>query len=280
MQIINKIHLLELPFEIHFPNGQIIPRFVNSIIIFGKEITLIDTGVKYSIQSIFDYIERQGRKISEIKRIILSHSHPDHLGSAAKIKDLTHCKVLAHKAEKEWIENIEVQLKSRPVPGFYELLDRSVKIDEYLEDGKELELDNDVHVRVIHSPGHSPGSINLQFLEDKVLFTADSIPLKNDIPNYDNYKLLVDSLEKIRGNQSYEILLSSWTSPIEDKNLAIALIDEGTEYLKTIDQAVKENYTNEETKPFLFCEKVIAQLGLPQFFRNPICDKAFRTHLL
>jgi hydroxyacylglutathione hydrolase len=278
MQIISKIHLLELPFEIYFPNGQKIPRFVNSIIIFGKEITLIDTGVKYSMQSIFDYIERQGRKISEIKRIILSHSHPDHLGSAAKIKELTHCKVLAHKAEKEWIENIEVQLKNRPVPGFYELLDHSVKIDEFLEDGKELELDSDVHVKVIHSPGHSAGSINLQFIEDKVLFTADSIPLKNDIPNYDNFPILLNSLEKIRNNDSYEILLSSWTSPIEDKNLAINLIDEGKEYLNSIDQAVKAHYSDEETKPFEFCEKVITQLGLPPFFKNPICDKAFKTH--
>jgi hydroxyacylglutathione hydrolase len=280
MQITPKIHILELPFEIHFPNGQKIPRFVNSIIVFGEEICLIDTGVKNSMQAIFDYIEKQGRKVSEIKRIILSHSHPDHIGSAATIKDLTHCRIFAHKAEKEWIENIDIQLKNRPVPGFYELTDRSVKVDEIIEDGQILELANGLNIKIIHSPGHSAGSINIQFIEDKILFTADSIPLKNDIPNYDNFKVLVNSLEKIKENNEYEILLSSWTSPIEDKSLAMSLIEEGQEYISIIDNAVKLHYADEETKPFELCEKVIEELGMPAFFKNPICDKAFRTHFL
>jgi hydroxyacylglutathione hydrolase len=280
MQITSKIHLLEHPFELHFPNGQKIPRFVNSLVVFGKEITLIDSGTKASLQDIFDYIEKQGRKVSEIKKLILSHSHPDHIGSAAKIKDLTHCKIFAHKEEKDWIENIDLQVKNRPVPGFYELTDRSVKIDEFLEDAQELELDYDIKIRVIHSPGHSAGSINVQFIEDKILFTADSVPLKNDIPNYDNYKLLIESLEKIKNNTGYNILLSSWAEPFYKRQKADDLIEEGFEYLKAIDIAVKENYKEEESKPFEFCEKVIAQLGMPPIFKNPICDKAFRTHFL
>jgi len=279
MQITAKIHLLELPFHIHFPNGQKIPRFVNCLIIFGKDITLIDSGTKTSMQDIFDYIEKQGRKVSEIKRLILSHAHPDHIGSAAKIKDLTHCRILIHRAEKEWVENIDVQLKNRPVPGFYELVERSVKIDEFLEDASEIEIDDDIRIRILHSPGHSAGSINLFFIQDKILFTADSIPLKNDIPNYDNFKLLLKSLEKIKLNSDYEIMLSSWNEPIFERQKAEELIDEGMQYLKNIDNAVKECYMEEETKPFEFCEKVINRLGMPEFFKNPICEKAFRTHL-
>ena len=279
MQITSKIHILQHPFEIHFPNGQRIPRFVNSLIVFGSDITLVDSGTKESMQSIFNYIEKQGRKVSDIKTLILSHSHPDHIGSAARIKELTHCRIMAHKAEKEWIENIDLQLKSRPVPGFYELTDRSVKIDSFLEDASVLELDAEIHSRVIHSPGHSAGSVNLFFIEDKILFTADSIPLKNDIPNYDNYKKLVESLEKIKDNGQFDILLSSWAPAIGKREDALAMIDEGSKYLELIDLVVKESYIGEENKPFEFCEKVIAALGMPAFFKNPICDRAFRTHL-
>ena len=77
MKLTDKIHLLRLDFEITLSLDQKLPRFVNAIIIFGDRITLIDTGVKGSEEKIFAYIEQNNRKITDIKTIILSHSHPD-----------------------------------------------------------------------------------------------------------------------------------------------------------------------------------------------------------
>ena len=54
-----------------------------------EEITLIDSGVKTSIDNIFSYISQNQRDPSEISTLILSHSHPDHIGSAMKIKKMT-----------------------------------------------------------------------------------------------------------------------------------------------------------------------------------------------
>ena len=118
MKLTDKIHLLQIDFEISISPEKKLPRFVNVILIFSDKITLIDTGVKGSEIYIFDYIKLQNRDHSEINSIILSHSHPDHIGSAAQIKSLTNCKVYAHKLEKEWIDNIELQNRERPVPGF------------------------------------------------------------------------------------------------------------------------------------------------------------------
>jgi hydroxyacylglutathione hydrolase len=128
-----------------------LPRFVNSLIILGDSITIIDCGVKNSYKLIYDYIEKNNRKISDIKTLILSHSHPDHIGSAQKIKTDTGCNVIAHFFEKDWIENIDLQYKLRPVPGFYNLVDKSVKVDTLLVGVDDLKLDKDINISTIRA---------------------------------------------------------------------------------------------------------------------------------
>ncbi len=278
MKLTEKIHLLQIDFEIAISPDKKIPRFVNVLLIFGNKITLIDTGVKGSEKIISDYIRQNNRDFSEIDTIFLSHSHPDHIGSAALIKELTGCKVLAHKAEKEWIENIEIQNAQRPVPGFFNLVDRSVKVDEYVSGGQIISICDDITLEFIHSPGHSKGSINILFKEDKILFTADSVPLKNDIPNYDNYFVLMKSLDFIKNNKNYTILLTSWTPPFNDSKEIYNLLKDGEEYMKRIDSAVKECYKINESDSMDSCKATIEKLGLPVFFVTQLVDKAFRCH--
>jgi hydroxyacylglutathione hydrolase len=279
MKLTDKIHLLRIDFEIPLSADKKISRFVNVILIFGKEITLIDTGVKGSERIIFDYVKSQNRDYSEIATIILSHSHPDHIGSAATIKELTHCKVFSHASEKEWIENIDIQNNQRPVPGFYNLVDKSVEIDGFISDNQILSADSDVTIKFIKSPGHSIGSLNMIFKEDRILFTADSIPLKNDIPNYDNFPDLMDSLEAIKKAADIEILLTSWTPPIFDKENMDKLIREGEDYMKNIDSVVKICYKEKGTNTLNYCKDAVNKLGLPPFMVNPIVDRAFRSHI-
>jgi len=278
MKLTDKIHLLRLDFEIALSPDKKLARFVNSIIIFGDKIILVDTGVKGSEEKLFTYIEQNGRNVSEIDTVILSHSHPDHIGAASKIKELTNCKVLAHEGEADWIENIDTQNRERPVPGFYSLVDHSIKIDGKLENGQVLKAAEDVTLQIIHAPGHSKGSLNILFKEDKILFTADSIPLKNDIPNYDNYQDLMTTLDAIKGNIQYTTLLTSWTPPLTCRTEIDNIFSEGEEYMLKIDGAVKESYIGNETEPLSFCKKAISNLGLPPFLAMPIVDRAFRSH--
>lgn len=279
MKLTDKIHLLQIDFEITLSPDKKIPRFVNVLLIFGARITLIDTGVKGSEKIIFEYIKEQGRDSSEIDTIILSHSHPDHIGSAAKIKELTNCKVLSHALEKDWIENIDLQNKQRPVPGFYTLVDEPVKVDEFVSDNQKLLIDSEITIKTIQSSGHSAGSLNVLFEEDQFLFTADSIPLKNDIPNYDNYPDLMDSLGVIKNNTDYKVLLTSWTPPLTDKEEIVKLIREGEEYMKHIDSVVKACYTEKNSTTLDECKTAVNKLGLPPFLVNPIVDNAFKSHL-
>jgi hydroxyacylglutathione hydrolase len=279
MELTGKIHLLQIDFEIALSPVKRLNRFVNVILILGDKITLIDTGVKYSESLIGDYLSSRNRDLSEVERIILSHSHPDHIGSAARIKELTGCKILAHRKEREWIENIEQQFSQRPVPGFFNLVDCPVQIDEFVSGGEELRVAEDITLKFIHSPGHSKGSLNVLFREDGILFTADSIPLKNDIPNYDDYRDLLISLEFIRKNGEFKTLLSSWTPPLTDRNEINRLIAEGEEYMKKVDSAVKEFYTCKNSPNLEACRFTLDRLELPPFLVNLVVDKAFRSHL-
>jgi len=278
MKLTDKIHILRVDFEIALSPEKKLSRFVNVMLIFGARLTLIDTGVKGSEKLIFDYIRQNNRDFSEIDTIILSHSHPDHIGSAARIKELTGCRVLSHSAEKEWIENIEIQNTQRPVPGFFSLVDHSVKIDGFLSDNQEIQIEKGITLKIIHSPGHSRGSINVLFKESRILFTADSVPLKNDIPKYDSYMELMKSLAFISENKQYDVLLTSWTPPLTEKQEITRLLAEGEEYMKKIDLLVKNCYNPENSVLSDPCKSTIEKLGLPPFLAVPLVDKAFRSH--
>ena len=278
MEITKKIHLLKIDFAVQIAPDKSLPRFVNSLIILGDSITIIDCGVKNSYKLIYDYIEKNNRKISDIKTLILSHAHPDHIGSAQKIKTDTGCNVIAHFFEKDWIENIDLQYKLRPVPGFYNLVDKSVKVDTLLVGVDDLTLDKDINISTINTPGHSKGSFSILFNEDKILFTADSLPLANDIPTYDNFKDLKESITLLKSVKNYKTLLSSWTAPLYDKNDIAKLFNDGENYLDKIDTAVKEYYSEKESNALDNCRKVINELGLPPVFIVPLVDRAFKTH--
>jgi glyoxylase-like metal-dependent hydrolase (beta-lactamase superfamily II) len=187
--------------------------------------------------------------------------------------------VLAHEAEKDWMEDLELQQKQRPVPGFSYLVDEPVSIDGYLVHGQIMKLDENMTVRIIHSPGHSRGSINIKFLEDKILFTADSIPLMNDIPNYEDFNDMKKSLKAIQQQKDADIILTSWTSPVTDKDMIEGLFNDADTYLKQLDDCITKTYTGHENSHLEFCSRVIRELRLPEFYINPIVDRAFRTHI-
>lgn len=80
----------------------------------------------------FDYIRKTGRNPEDISLIILTHSHPDHIGSAHEIQRTTGCTIAAHHGERAWIEDVELQSRERPVPDFHSLVGGSVRIDRIL----------------------------------------------------------------------------------------------------------------------------------------------------
>jgi len=166
MEIVEGIHLVDKA-SANMPHANVY------IIVNGKEITVIDTGTPGNAQKTVEYIQKLGHQPSDVKTIILTHFHMDHMGSAKELKDLTNAKVAAHTEDADYISG------KKPSPKPKNILFRAVssfskpapvQIDVTLKEGDKI-----ANLSVIHTPGHTPGSIMLLDEERKVLFTGDTL---------------------------------------------------------------------------------------------------------
>ena len=279
MQVTKHIHAIKIPFQIPIAPGKTVDRFVYAYLIYGKKIYLIDTGIASSKQAIFDYIIKTGRKTDEISKIILTHSHPDHIGAARAIQKETGCSVAAHAGEKSWIEDVELQSRERPVPNFHSLVDGSVVVDRILEDGNIIDMDDGLRLEVFHTPGHSRGSISLLFREDKALFTGDAVPIAGDLPIYDDVLASVNSIKKLKLIDGIDFLLASWDDPQRGEGV-YQRMDEALRYLQRIHEAVASVAGDGSSlEPAEFCSAVLEELGIPAMAANPLVVRSFAANL-
>jgi len=279
MEIIEKVHALKLPFQIKTGNGIILDRFVFVYLIYGEEIYLIDSGVAGSRKIICDYLEKTGRSCDELALIIHTHAHPDHIGSTRSLQEISNSATAIHKLEVPWLEDTERQLRERPVPGFRQLVEGPVKVDMELEDYDTIELEENIHLEVIHTPGHSQGSISLLFPDEKILFTGDAIPPAGEIPIYDDFQDSVNSLKKLKDLKNVDMILSSWDDP-KTFNETQELIDDSIEYLKYVNQLVGEfKRENIPIEPVELCKYVLSELALPENIANPLIYRSLQSHL-
>ncbi len=274
MQITKTIHQLKIPFQIPITPEKSLDRFVNLFLIIGEKIHLIDSGVTLAYPIIEEYLNHQGRNISQIKNLFLTHSHPDHIGSAKLISKKTTCTVFAHASEKEMIENTTLQFSKRPVPGFHNLVAGPVNVDLIVTDGQTFSVEDGITLRVIHTPGHSPGSVSYLFEEENVLFSGDAVLLPGEIPVFENVTEYFNSIEKIR-KLSPEILLSAWDKPQKSETIKF-ILNQSVAYILKIQQAAKNVAINFTANPDIdYCKKVLKQLGQPEIMANPLLLKSF-----
>ena len=277
--MISHIHAIHIPFRVPIAPDRFIEREVYAYLVVGETLTLIDCGVAGSAEGIFEAVRGLGRDPAEITTLILSHAHPDHLGAARSIREATGCRVWAHGAERHWIEDTERQGRERPVPGFQTLVEGPVAIDRLLIDGETLSLASGLDCQVIHTPGHSPGSISLFFAGDRVLTTADSLPVPNDLPIYDDIAQCVASIRKIKALAPVSTILSSWEPPIRGREAILPRIEASMAYLRRIHAAVLATRESGVTDPLAICHQVVQALGLPSLAVNPLVARSFASSL-
>jgi hydroxyacylglutathione hydrolase len=275
MLVAPNIHMLNLPFQVPIAPGKALDRFVNIYLIEGKELALIDSGVAGSEAKIFDYVRSIGRDPKEISTLVLTHSHPDHLGAAKAVKAATGCKVLAHPAERGWIQDTNRQKAERPVPGFDALVAGPVKLDVFLEDGHSIEIGGK-QCMVIHTPGHSPGSISLRFPEEKVVIAGDAVPLTNDIPIYDDALAELRSIKRLHGLKPVDVLLSAWDEPRRGDEVK-RVLDDAANLVRAIHRAVVESGAEQATPEL--AAAVMEKVGLRAEMVNPLVIRTVASHV-
>lgn len=176
---------------------------VNVYLIKEDPITLIDTGpkMKETIDALRSGLRAAGLSVGDIRRIILTHAHEDHCGLARSLRDeakdaevFVHDWETGHRASRlEHEENLRL-LQRAGVPdseigSMRRLYDDVRQYADSLEDnhcrelvdGAELEF-NTGALRVIHTPGHTPGSCSFVREADRTVIAGDCI-LKRITPN-------------------------------------------------------------------------------------------------
>ncbi len=144
--------------------------------------TLIDTGIGGELNVIIDGLGEAEYRPQQVRQIILTHCHKDHAGLAAELKRVTDAALLAHSLDTPMVEGdtdvADPQLSGRE-KAIVEQLSGSIpdaepaEVDAELEDGDEIEIGGE-GAKVIHLPGHTPGSIGLFLPATRVLFTGDA----------------------------------------------------------------------------------------------------------
>lgn len=130
----------------------------------SKEALLVDPGGASD-----EVIDQLTKRNATLKFIINTHFHPDHIAENALIKDMTGAQILIHKDDAVGLQSDWSNFSKKynwPVLGS--------KADKLLKDNQLIKLGN-LNFMVIHTPGHTRGSICLYCPRQDALFTGDTL---------------------------------------------------------------------------------------------------------
>ncbi|MEP6924375.1 MAG: MBL fold metallo-hydrolase [Pyrinomonadaceae bacterium] len=191
-----KIHSISVPTPFYVGD-------VNVYLIAEDPVTLIDVGPKTreAANALRDGLRKHGLRFSDVRRIVLTHAHEDHCGLAKQVRDeAKDAEILVHAWETGHLFGRLAQEEHRrlmfragvPEPifdglqkmyGAISLLTDSLSDGDFGELRDEMELEfTSGSLRVLHTPGHTPGSCSFLREADRTLICGDCV-LKRITPN-------------------------------------------------------------------------------------------------
>ena len=158
--------------------------------IFGddqtKEVVVVDPGEEFPL--IWEKIQEGKYKV---QGIVLTHGHADHIGAVAELKNMTQAPIYIHPEDKDMLTDPKL---NRSI--YFGFSITAPPADKLLKEGDILKIGN-VSLKVIHTPGHTPGGVCLEY--DKILFSGDTLFAgsigRTDFPG-SSFRSLIDSIKK------------------------------------------------------------------------------------
>ena len=213
MEIITGLHQISL-------------GFVNAFAInHDSGVTLVDAGFRGHAQRILDYLARIGQRAEAVTHLIVTHADYDHIGGLAELKHRTGAEVVAHRLEAPVIEGRDVgrqagsglmgRLLSISLTVGHRLWPVApVRVDRAVEDGAELPGG----IRLVHTPGHSPGHLVVYLPDRRALIAGDLLNHYRKLGTVPKHLLpdpaaLPASLQRV-AELDFDVLVFSHGSPI------------------------------------------------------------------
>ena len=176
---------------------------VNCYLIAEDPVTLIDTGPKTreALEALKEGLRRARFRVADIRRIVLTHAHEDHCGLAKSLRDeakdaqvLVHGWETGHRVGRlEYAEHRTLLVRAGVPPDEIMLMrrmyERVRELADALSDNEHSELRDNAELefatgslRVVHTPGHTPGSCSFLREADRTVIAGDCV-LKRITPN-------------------------------------------------------------------------------------------------
>jgi hydroxyacylglutathione hydrolase len=143
-----------------------------------------------------DEVARIHKRLTELglklKQILVTHAHIDHVGGALKLKRLTGAPILLNENDLPLLKMMSMQAAwlGMPTP-------ETAPPDESLVDGMRVGLDR-FPAKVLHTPGHTQGSVSLHFAPMKMVIAGDTLFAgsigRTDLPG-GNFDQIIDSIQ-------------------------------------------------------------------------------------
>ena len=155
----------------------------------GPSASIVDAGWRlFDVRYLLNYLRELGYRPGMVRQLISTHWHPDHVGGMAELQQSTGAAVAAHRVEAPYLrgetgDDIPHPVNHRWVrallwPVSSEMRPRPFPVATELDDGDTLPL---LHgAQVVHTPGHTPGSISLHFPDDGALLVGDALQREGD----------------------------------------------------------------------------------------------------
>lgn len=184
-------------------------------LIQDKGTIMVDGGAPNKAQKFTKALSKIGIHPEAIQLLVITHGHFDHIGSARDIKEITGAKLAMHEQEKEWLEK-----SLKPLPPGVNLWGRifrgvlkmfmplihipAAKVDIILGDEGMSLAEFGIKGKIVHTPGHSPGSISV-VLDGGEAFVGDLA--MNKFPLRVNPGLPIFAEDPLKLIESWKMLL-------------------------------------------------------------------------
>ncbi len=188
---------------------RVLGGYVNAFVVDSDDgLVLIDAGLPKSESRIVRALSALGRRPDDVRHIIVTHAHPDHMGGLAAMLKATGARCWSHETDADAIEaGVPPPVYAGPGVASRLLFAASrmmrnnltpARVDHRVRDGDRLPGG----LVAIHAPGHSPGQIVLMHPKQRLLFAADCAMniwgLKLSLLNEDR-ALAADTAARIAG---------------------------------------------------------------------------------
>jgi hydroxyacylglutathione hydrolase len=277
----SKIHPIRIPFQLPVNEQRKVDRIVYSYVVTGEQLCLVDTGPVGGEHFIVSALSEMGLSEKDVRRVINTHEHPDHVGGNTFFKETAQPRFACHARAVRWIESLENQFKERPVYGFYSLAGQSIQVHQKLQDGDEIDLGGGTTLTVIFTPGHSPGSISLFCPQDGSLIVGDAIQPVDGLPLYNDLVLTRESLKRLMDLPGVKRMYAAWVDKPYMGNQIKEAFMTSLDYLDRIGTTVRRvvDELPQNPTPENITREVLTRMGLEPPPVMPMTVESIMTHL-